>query len=63
VEVTDYHRELRRSEEGFAPVHPGEILLEGFLNLVKGKVPSPATVPKTVWINKPASDPSDPKLH
>ena len=29
----------------------------------KGKVPSPATVPKTVWINKPASDPSDPKLH
>jgi len=30
---------------------------------LKGKVPSPATVPKTVWINKPASDPSDPKLH
>lgn len=29
----------------------------------KGKPPSPATLPETVWINKPALDPSDPPLH
>jgi len=29
----------------------------------KGKLPSPAPIPKTVWINKPASDPSDQTLH
>jgi putative transposase len=29
----------------------------------KGKPPSPATLPETVWINKPAPDPSDPPLH
>ncbi len=29
----------------------------------KGKPPSPATIPETVWINKPAVDPSDPSLH
>lgn len=29
----------------------------------KGKTPSPATLPETVWINKPAAVPSDPPLH
>jgi len=29
----------------------------------KGKPPSPATIPETVWINKPTVDPSDPSLH
>ena len=32
-------------------------------NRFKGKLPSPAPIPETVWINKPASDPSDPSLH